>query len=38
LRQQYEIVSRQAQELAAIAQKMTAATTQSVKAGVDKAA
>jgi phasin len=38
LRQQYEIVSRQAQELAAIAQKVTAATTESVKAGVDRAA
>jgi phasin len=37
LRQQFEIFSRQAQELAAIAQKMTAATTDSVKAGVQKA-
>jgi phasin len=38
LRQQYEILSRQAQELAAIAQKATVATTESVKAGVNKAA
>jgi phasin len=37
VRQQFEILSRQAQELAAIAQKMTAATTESVKAGVQKA-
>ena len=37
LRQQFEILFRQAQELAAIAQKMTAATTESVKAGVQKA-
>jgi len=37
LRQQFEILSRQAQDLAAIAQKMTAATTESVKAGVQKA-
>ena len=36
-RQQFEILSRQAQDLAAIAQKMAAATTQSVKAGVQKA-
>jgi phasin len=36
-RQQFEILSRQAQELAAIAQKMTAAATESVKAGVHKA-
>jgi hypothetical protein len=36
LRQQFEILSRQAQELAAIAQKMTAATTESIKAGVQK--
>jgi phasin len=38
LRQQFEILSRQAQELAAIAQKMTAATTESIKAGVQKVA
>ena len=38
LRQQFEILSRQAQELAAIAQKMTAATTESVKAGLHKVA
>src|SRR5882724_1374604 len=31
LRQQFETLSRQAQELAAIAQKMTAATTESIK-------
>ena len=37
LRQQFEIFSRQARELAAIAQKMTAATTESVKASVQKA-
>jgi phasin len=36
LRQQFEILSRQAQELAAIAQKMTAATTESMKAGIHK--
>jgi phasin len=36
LRQQFEIMSRQAQELAAIAQQMTAATAESVKAGVHK--
>jgi len=36
-RQQFEILSRQAQELAAIAQKMTVATTESIKAGVHKA-
>jgi Transposase, Mutator family/Phasin protein len=36
LRQQFEILSGQAQELAAIAQKMTAATTDSIKAGVQK--
>ena len=36
-RQQFEILSRLAQELAAIAQKMTAAATESVKAGVHKA-
>jgi phasin len=38
LRQQFEILSRQAQELVAIAQKMTAATTESIKAGVQKVA
>jgi phasin len=38
LRQQFEILSRQAQELAAIAQKMTAGTTESIKAGVQKVA
>jgi phasin len=37
VRQQFEILSRQTQELAAIAQKMTAAATESVKAGVHKA-
>jgi phasin len=36
LREQFEILSRQAQELAAIAQKMTAATAESIKAGVHK--
>jgi len=35
---QFEALSRWAQELAAIAQKMTAATTESIKAGVRKAA
>jgi phasin len=35
-RQQFEIVSRQAQELGAIAQKMTAAAAESVKAGARK--
>jgi len=34
LRQQFEILTRQAQELAAIAQKMTVATTESVKTGL----
>ena len=38
MRQQFEAFSRQAQELAAIAQKMTAATTESIEAGVPKAA
>jgi phasin len=37
LRQQFETLSKQAQELAAIAQKMTAATTESIKAGMHKA-
>jgi phasin len=37
VRQQFEILSRQAQELAAIAQKMTAAATESAKASVHKA-
>ena len=37
LRQQFEIVSRQAQELGAIAQKMAAAAAESGKAGVRKA-
>ena len=37
LRQQFETLSRQAQELAAIAQKMTAAAAESVKAGIHKA-
>jgi len=37
LRQQFEVASRQAQELAAIAQKMTAAAAESAKAGVRKA-
>jgi phasin len=36
LRQQFETLSRQAQELAAIAQKMTAATTESIKSGMHK--
>jgi hypothetical protein len=36
-RQQFEILSRQAQELATIAQKVTVATTGTVKAGVHKA-
>jgi phasin len=38
MRQQFEALSRQAQELAAITQKTTAATTESVKASVQKAA
>ena len=37
LRQQFEMLSKQAQELAAIAQKMTAATTESINASIDKA-
>jgi len=37
LRQQFEMISKQAQELAAIAQKMTAATAESIKAGIHKA-
>ena len=36
-RQQFEVLSRQAQELAAIVQKMTATTTETVKAGVHTA-
>jgi phasin len=36
LRQQFEILSKQAQELAAIAQKMTAATSESIKSGMHK--
>ena len=36
-RQQFEILSRQAQELAAIVQKVTVATTGTDKAGVHKA-
>jgi phasin len=36
LRQQFELLSRQAQELAAIAQKMTGTMTDSIKGGVDK--
>ncbi len=36
LRQQFETLSKQAQELAAIAQKMTAATTESIKSGMHK--
>jgi phasin len=36
LRQQFETLSRQAQELAAIAQKMTAATTETIKSGMHK--
>jgi phasin len=38
LHQQFETLSKQAQELAAIAQKMAAATTESFKAGRHKAA
>jgi phasin len=37
VRQQFEILSRQAQELAAIAQKTTAVATESVKASAHKA-
>jgi hypothetical protein len=37
LHRQTETLSRQAQELAAIAQKMMMATTESVKAGIHKA-
>jgi phasin len=37
LRQQFETLSKQAQELAAIAQRMTAATTESIKTGIHKA-
>jgi phasin len=37
LRQQFETLSKQAQELAAIAQKMTAAATESIKTGMHKA-
>jgi phasin len=36
LRQQFELLSRQAQELAAIAQKMTGTMTDSIKSGVNK--
>jgi hypothetical protein len=36
-RKQFEILSLQAQELAAIVRKMTAATTESVTAGVHMA-
>jgi hypothetical protein len=36
LRQQFETLSRQAQELAAIAQGMTAETANSIKSGVEK--
>jgi len=36
-RQQFEVLSRQAQELAAIVQKMTATTTETVKASVRSA-
>jgi phasin len=36
MRQQFETLSRQSQELAAIAQKITAATTESVKSVVKK--
>jgi phasin len=36
LRQQFEALSRQAQELAAIAQKTTFATTESVKTGIQR--
>jgi phasin len=36
LRQQFELLSRQAQELAAIAQKMTGTMTGSIKSGVNK--
>jgi hypothetical protein len=37
LRQQFESLSRQAQELASLAQGMTTATTDSIKSGVEKA-
>jgi phasin len=37
LRQQFETLSRQAQELVAILQRSTTATTESVKAGINKA-
>ena len=36
LRQQFETLSRQAQELAAIAQRMTVATTESIKTGIQR--
>jgi phasin len=36
LRDQFERLSRQAQELAAIAQKMTGKLTESIKGGIDK--
>ena len=37
LRQQFETLSRQAQELGAIVQRMTTTTAESVKAGIHKA-
>ena len=37
IRQQFEVLFRQAQELAAIARKVTVATTESAKPGVNKA-
>ncbi len=36
LRQQFETLSRQAQELAAIAQRMTVATTELIKTGIQR--
>ena len=36
LRQQFETLSKQAQKLAAIVQKMTAETTESIKSGIHK--
>jgi len=37
LRQEFETLSRQAQELTAIAQKMTAAASETIKSGLNKA-
>jgi hypothetical protein len=36
MRQEFETYTRQAQELASIAQKMTAATTDTIKSGLNK--